>query len=143
MGQSVIRTVAKWVILAILAAIVGALALGPLQPLVNRSTTYVLDQWDGLACGGRAASEAGDRLSEAASNDPEQARTLFQQANEQYAKAYACGYPDAGLRLAVSHCMGLGMPKDQRKARSLVLEVESHHPEKIGRANDVRRTCGF
>jgi hypothetical protein len=139
-----LRTALKWLLGAMATAIIGALVVGPLQSGVNRSTNAILELWDGAMCGGHAASNEGDRLSELASQDPKQARERFHAANEQYRIAYfKCGLPDAGLRLAVAHCIGLGEPKDVQQARHLVLEIESKFPEKIGRAGDVRRACGF
>jgi hypothetical protein len=127
-----------------LGAIVGGIILEvmkqSLSPWAFASFHQHYDHW---TCGGRAAMAEGDRLSTQASAEVAKAQALFREANVHYAKAYACGFPDAGIRLAVAHCMGLGTAKEPSKARQIVLQIEAKHPEKVGRAADVRRACGL
>ena len=125
-----------------IGAIVGGILLEvttrSLSPWVTSGVGYA---YDAVACGGRAAMMEGDRLSEAASQDVTRAQTLFREANSHYAKAYACGFPDAGIRLAANYCLGLGAPKDNARALQVILEIEDRHEAKRGRAGDVRRAC--
>jgi hypothetical protein len=120
-----------------------AVLTGVAQPVlswVTENSSSLRDDW---TCGGRAAMAEGDRLSELAGKEPARAQRYLTEANAHYLKAYGCGFPDAGIRLAVSHCMGLGTPKNSLKARQIVLEIEAKYEAKRGRAGDVRKLCGF
>lgn len=127
-----------------LGAIVGGVVLEVMtKSLSPWAFAYFHHYYDHWTCGGRAAMAEGDRLSTQASADLARAQLLFREANVHYAKAYACGFPDAGLRLAVAHCMGLGTAKEPSKARQIVLQIEGKHPEKVNRAGDVRKACNL
>ena len=127
-----------------LGALVGGIILEvttkSLSPWVYAAAHHY---YDDFRCGGRIAMAEGDRLYDLAAKEPARAPEHFKAANPYYAKAYGCGFPDAGIRLAVAHCMGLGTPKDILKARQLVLQIEGKHPEKVGRAGDVRKACNL
>lgn len=132
-----------------LGAIVGGVILEvmtkSLSPWAFASFHHYYDRW---TCGGHAAQAEADRLSEqterlVAAKDTARGLALFRDAASRYEHAYKCGYPDAGIRLAVLHCKGLGVPKDALKARQYVLEIESKWDAKRGRAKDVRQVCGF
>lgn len=137
------RRLAKWLAGTILAAAVGTIATGTLAPWLDWFSERGSVVLDAATCGGRTAMTEGDRLSELAAKEPSRAIAYFTEANPHYIKAYGCGFPDAGIRLAVAHCMGLGVPKEPLKARQYILEVEAKHPSKLGRAKDVRKLCGF
>lgn len=135
--------VVRTVVGAVVLTLIGALATGSLGPWIDWGSQKGYALLDAATCKGHAAMAEGDRLSGLAENDLSQSQPLFEQANGHYAKAYSCGFPDAGIRLAVAHCMGLGTPKNLMSARQLVLEIESSHPNKAGRAADVRKLCGL
>ena len=125
---------------AVVAAIALELATKSVSPMIGAA---IADGYDRYFCGGAAARLEADRLSRQADADSASAHELFGQANQLYEKAYSCGFPDAGLRLAFAHCSGLGTPIDQTKARGLVVEIESAHPSLTGRASDVRKACNL
>lgn len=136
---------------ALLIALVALIGKGFLEGTVNKVmeplATKMVDTahyyWDDYTCRGRAAEEEADRLSLLVGKRPTQAYTLFRQAYVKYQEAWSCGRPDAGLRLAVAHCKGLGTPKDQLKAHGLVNEIEEKYPAKRERMKEVRKECGF
>ena len=137
------RRVVKWLFLPLIGWAVPTIATGTFAPQLAWVSDKGTAMVDAATCGGRAAMMEGDRLSEAASRDVKQAQSLFREANAFYSKAYACGFADAGIRLAVGHCMGLGAGKDLPRARQIILDVEGNHPTKAGRAGDARKLCGF
>ncbi|WP_144083558.1 hypothetical protein [Hyphomicrobium nitrativorans] len=129
-------------ILGVLAtAILGALISGAGKPLLSWAEMRADGLRDDWLCGGRAAMAEGDRLTALAEREEVRASEFLSEANASYQKAYDCGFPDAGLRLAVANCLGLGTPKNNHRARQLVLEVEGKYREKAGRASDVRKLC--
>lgn len=130
-------------LITVLGMIATAAATGVGKPILSWVTDHAEIMRDAATCGGRAAMAEGDRLSTQAAADVARAQLLFREANVHYAKAYACGFPDAGIRLAVAHCMGLGTAKEPSKARQIVLQIEGKHPEKVGRAGDVRKACNL
>jgi hypothetical protein len=142
-------TLGKIIASAVLIPLLGAMlvwSLGGWPDWVRERADHIRDDW---TCRGRAAQAEGDRLSalaekELKAKDVARAQDLFRDANRHYEKAYACpGFPDAGIRLAVAHCMGFGVQKSQLKARQYVLEIEKNHPTSAGRAGDVRKLCGM
>ena len=138
------RRVAKWAAGTILAAVLTTVFTGTFAPWLNWFAEKGSHVLDAATCGGRAAEAEGDRLSTQAAADVTRAQELFREANVHYAKAYACpGFPDAGIRLAVAHCMGLGVPKNLQKARQYINEIEGKHEGKRGRAKEARQLCGL
>ncbi len=135
--------IAAAVLLAAVAAVVTPAAKAAFAPWIHEATDALTTIVDSYTCKGIPAMAEGDRLVKLASADPKQAADLFRSANDHYRKAYACGYPDAGIRLAVSYCMGLGETKSGPMARQIILDIEAKYPERRGRAGDVRRLCGF
>lgn len=99
--------------------------------------------YDRVICGGDAAMSHGDKLSELALGPLGPAAAGHAEANPYYVKAYACGIPDAGIRLVVAHCMGFGTPKNAQKARQILREIEQKYPHKIHLAGDARKACEF
>ena len=127
----------------VIVPVLGALASGAGKPAIDRARELGDEYRDAYFCGGRDAMTEGDRLSDLAAKEPTRAPEHFRAANPFYEKAYGCGFPDAGIRLAVAHCMGLGTQKDVRKARQYILEVEGKYEAKRARAKDARQLCGF
>lgn len=134
-----------WQVLAavILLPIAGALVTGTLSSWIDCSVESTKAAADSLWCKGNAAMQEGDRLSQLAYANPRERQVWFREANQQYRKAYGCGFPEAGLRLVLAHCAGLGETKNEREARRLIIEVESKHRVPAGRLNDFRKECGF
>lgn len=136
-------TPAKIITAVVLFPILGAIVTGTAASWIDWSVAHAKTAFDDLGCKGRAAMAEGDRLSDLASKEPARALDYLKAANPHYEKAYGCGFPDAGIRLAVAHCMGLGVPKDALKARQYILEIEGKYDAKRGRAADARKACGF
>jgi hypothetical protein len=130
---------------AIGTAVIGAIV--PSSLISKPIAAYFTKMQDDLLCGGGAAMSLADQLHDQAvemvRKDPVRADAVFKEANDNYRKAYACGFPDAGLRLAVAYCLGLGTKEDRGQAHRLILAVESSNVEKSGRASTARRTCQF
>lgn len=129
--------------LAVLGLIGTAILTGVGQPALTWFRDTAAEVRDDWMCGGRVAMAEGDRLSDLAAKEPARAIEHLKTANPFYEKAYGCGFPDAGIRLAVAHCMGLGVPKDALKARQYILEIEGKFEAKRARAKDARQLCGF
>jgi hypothetical protein len=127
----------------IVVGVIGAVVVGSFSLYLTRMTDFGRDLVDHYTCEGKANLAEGDRLSLLAAQNASVAQKHFHQANQHYRVAYNCGFSDAGLRLAVAHCMGLGEPKDARRARQYVLDVEGKFPEKQRRADDVRKACNL
>lgn len=134
------------IVVSFLGLIGTAIMTGAAQPTLSWFTDTAAAVRDDWSCQGRAAENEGDRLSglteeHLAAKEMADAKLLFARAITQYEKAYACGFPDAGIRLAVLHCTGMGTPKNALKARQYVLEIEAAHPTRSGRTKDVRGLC--
>lgn len=129
------------ILLTLLGIVATAALTGAGRPVVQWATEIGDYARDSAFCGGRAAMVEGDRLSDAASRDVKQAQSLFREANVFYSKAYACGFADAGVRLAASHCLGLGTEKNEGKAKQLLLEVERDHSDRKVRIDLARKAC--
>jgi hypothetical protein len=103
---------------------------------------WTFSAYDKVWCEGRAALEEGHKMSRLAIGDLAQAQTLFAQANTHYRKAHACGIPEAGLRLAMAHCQGLGEPKSVPRGRQLIVDTETAFRDRadiMRWASDVRQ----
>lgn len=134
------RIIASVLILPIIGGVL-LWALGGWPDSIKEMADRLRDDW---TCAGRLAIVEGDRLTDAASAEPRRAGEHLKAAIPHYEKAYhTCGFPDAGIRLAVAHCMGLGVPKNEPKARQYILEVEGRYEAKRPRAKDARQLCGF
>lgn len=120
------------------------------------------EQVDRFTCGGNDARRTADALSEQAETfllraknlltagnhseaekDISNAKESFARANISYAKSSECGDKDASLRLAISHCKGLGTAPDTRSALKLILKVEQEGGAGLARARDARTVCGL
>lgn len=138
---------ARWALVtiagALLTTVVGAIATGAFNPWLTWASERGRLVLDGATCGGSAAMAEGDRLSELAARDATHAQDLFRQANGHYEKAYTCGFPDAGIRLAAAHCLGMGTEKQPRRALQLLLQIEDKYPDKKMRIDTAKKACNL
>lgn len=116
--------VARWALVtitgALLTTVVGAIATGAFDPWLTAAKERGRLVLDGVTCGGSAAMAEGDRLSELATKDAGRAQALFREANTHYEKAFACGFPDAGIRFSFGRYT---TTEDIDRATSVVLEA--------------------
>jgi len=130
----------KLTLATVISGLIIELATQSLSPVIISAAA---DTYDRFVCGGAAAQAEGDRLSKVALQNIDQAQEIFAEANTHYEKAYACGFQDAGIRLAFAHCTGLGVPKEPIKARAIVLQIERAHENMAGRDKDLRAACNL
>lgn len=131
------------VTLTLLGMVGMAVLTGLAQPALSWFTDTASAMRDDWTCKGRQAMAEGDRLSELAAKDAGRAQALFREANAHYEKAFACGFPDAGIRLAGAHCLGLGTEKEPRRALQLLLQIEDKYPDKKMRIETAKKACNL
>lgn len=132
--------VAAWLFNAILEDVT--------TPVLDRMFAPVDHWFNEMMCSSEAPAKRADEMTDEAKlalarKDVTRAETLLALSVKDYRASYKCGNPDAGLRLAVAYCMGMGVPLDRSHGRELILEIEHNFPNKQGRASDARRYCEF
>jgi len=137
-GQSALRAVG-WLAATVLAVFIAA----PFTPVTGIIANKSAELWSDLACGGGQALAEAERKNAEALGLRQMMSESAKEALRLYGKAYSCGNPDAGIMVATAHCDGLGTPKNDVRARELLLQIEDAFPHKVARVNGARRHCGL
>jgi hypothetical protein len=140
-------------IATLILTIIGWIISGIIQDVTSPpALTFLNTKWDDYTCQGRLSEIAADKLAigemlpyeiKKDMNNPHYLE-LRKKVFVLYEKAYKCGFPDSGLRLAAAYCKGVGVPVDFPKAKRIIMEIQKKYPKEVAiKSERTWKKCGF